>query len=82
MLDRLIEFLERFEEKISVTILEDNKYVIENGIFEKQTFLRELAKQDFCFCGGNDREFYISINDNEYTIQVSNVQISEELYCF
>lgn len=87
MIEALIEFLEQFNNEISVTFLEDNKYVLgdKNRLFTKDTLVREIANYNFSIEGSNDKEIYINIRDKHsnphlsLTMQVSNIQFEDEL---
>ena len=79
MLNEIIEWLNQFNEAISVVVLEDNKYVTIDDTFEKETFIRNISTYDFNLQGVSEKEFYISVDNKEYTIQVSNFEFESEL---
>ncbi len=79
MLDSLIKWLNDFENVISVKILEDNKHEISNEVFEKDTFIRQMATYDFSIQGLGDKEFYVTINGYNFTLQVTNFEYETQL---
>ena len=69
---------------VSVTILEENKF--DRGTYSYKSlgdfidyFTPAFEKGNYCFNGGNDREFYITneLEDN-FTIQVSPFEFDDE----
>lgn len=89
MLGELIFWFEDnfFEELVSINILRDNKYLIEeNRIYKREELIRFIGEYNFSFDGGSENEFYISTynfrtgeKEKEYTIQVSNFEIDNSL---
>jgi hypothetical protein len=70
---------------IEVVILEDNKYKIGNTLkfpnldFFADIMSSEMKKGDFVISGGDDREFYISNGDLEYTFQVRIFEFDDSI---
>ena len=79
MLNQIIEFLMNFNQEIEIKILEDNKHLIKENSFDRDVFIREIAKFNLELQGIGEREFYIKLDDTEFTIQVSNHELETEL---
>ena len=77
MLDKIIEWLEKFNEELNVIILEDNIHTVKELNIKKDQFIRELSKNDFSLNGIGSNEFYLTINNSEFTFQVYNFEFDE-----
>ncbi len=78
-MQKIIYWLIQFSDVVQVTILEDNKHLIQDSIFLKVDFLEDLAEKDFELCGIGSSEIYIKFKDTEYTIQVSDFTYETKL---
>jgi len=72
----LIDFMEQFDDTVEVTILEDNKYIIEEYVMLGSDLIADMTRRNLKYDGFGSSEFYI-VKDNgeEFTVQVSNFQL-------
>jgi len=75
----IIQFLRDFKPEIQVTILEDNKYEVCDNVYKKDSFIDLLDDLDFVLVGIDDREFSIELKNKDFTIQVSDLEFSDQL---
>jgi len=75
--------IEQYGVPVKVTILEDNKYVVDTKEFKSLScFIDALLAldSDFKYDGGNSREFYMTNeSDVSYTFQIAPFEFDDDL---
>jgi len=73
-------FMQMFKSEVEVKILEDNRYLLSEQTFKNiQIVFKKLLERNIKFQGFGTREFYISIDSNEYTVLVENFEYDTEI---
>jgi len=80
----LQDFLEQFEDMVTVIILEDNKYVVTDTVMLQSNLVYEIDTKNVSITGIGSNEFHIQHNgnENEYTIQVSPFELENSITAF
>ena len=74
------EFLTQYEEEITVCILEDDKHEVETINMYNHQLIDTLSNyKNLTVAGVGSRQFYVVIEDREFTFQISNLEFTSTL---